>query len=510
MSEKSQARRLDEVADLIRQVNAGNLAARLSPSPAGDRVDAVIEGVNQLADQLDLVQRTMEERVAERTAALDRARRDMERLALNDALTGLANRTLLGDRIGQATARADRGQRPLCVLLLDLDEFKTINDGLGHGAGDLILVEVARRILGVVRDVDTVARLGGDEFAVLMPDATEDEALRIAHHALAELQKPYQVRNRTVWTAASIGVCCGLRGQTADLLLRDADTAMYAAKAMGKANVQVFRPEMHHAARERLQLASEMASAIAGDQLRLVYQPIVELESGATVGAEALLRWQHPARGMLSPQEFIPIAEDSGLIVELGHWVVQAAVAQLRSWHRGLPRQFQLHINLSPTEVRWPGLADFVRTVLADADVPAARLALEISETGLMTGDVGALEALLALREMGVGVAIDDFGTGYSSISYLRRLPIDMVKVDRTLVADICADPAQAAFVGAILRLIAAAGLRAVVEGIETSEQLDELRRLGCAVGQGMLLSPPLAQTELARLAFGPGSVVRR
>ena len=279
---------------------------------------------------------------------------------------------------------------------------------------------------------------------------------------------------------------------------------------MGKANVQVFRPEMHHAARERLQLASEMASAIAGDELRLdvpAHRRAGFRRHRRRRGAAALAA-SGPRRAQ--PQEFIPIAEDSGLIVELGHWVVQAAVAQLRSWRRGLPRQFQLHINLSPTEVRWPGLADFVRTVLADADVPAARLALEISETGLMTGDVGALEALLALREMGVGVAIDDFGTGYSSISYLRRLPIDMVKVDRTLVADICADPAQVAFVGAILRLIAAAGLRAVVEGIETSEQLDELRRLGGAVGQGMLLSPPLAQTELARQAFGPGSAVRR
>ncbi len=485
-------RRLDELVELIVQLASGNLKARLEPSPARDSVDAVITGINLLAEELDLVQRTMEDRVAERTAELDQARRDMERLALNDALTGLANRTLLGDRISRATARAERGERPPCVLLLDLDEFKTINDGLGHSAGDRILVEVARRILGVVRDVDTVARLGGDEFAVLMPDATEDAVLRIAHRALEELQQPYTVGDRTVWTAASIGVCFGLRGQTADLLLRDADTAMYAAKAVGKANVQVFRPDMHHAARARLQVASELGTAIHRGELRLAYQPIVELASGAVVGAEALVRWEHPTRGLLLPRDFIPVAEDSGHIVELGHWVIQEATAQLHRWRRRLPPSFELHLNLSPMEVRWPGLADFVQAVLSEQDIAPRRIALEISETGLMTGDVGGLEALLALRELGVGIAIDDFGTGYSSISYLRRLPIDIVKVDQSLITDMTADTAQVAFVGAILHLIEAAGLRAVVEGIETVQQMEQLRDLGCLFGQGNYLSPPL------------------
>ncbi len=232
--------------------------------------------------------------------------------------------------------------------MLDLDEFKTINDGLGHSAGDQILVEVARRITSVVRETDTVARLGGDEFAILMPDATEDDALRVAERALKELQSPLTVGDRAVWAGASIGLCFGLRGQSADNLLRDADTAMYAAKANGRGNIQVFRPEMHHAARERLQVASELGPAIVNRELELYYQPIVELDSGRIIGAEALVRWAHPERGLLLPADFMTVAEDSGHIIELGHWVVQAGVAQLQKWTEQFPQPFQLHVNLSP------------------------------------------------------------------------------------------------------------------------------------------------------------------
>jgi len=503
-------RRLDQLVDLIVQLAAGNLEARLEPSPARDSVDAVITGINLLADELDTMYRTLEHRVAERTAQLDQAKRELERLALYDPLTGLANRTLLGDRMGQATARAERGACPPCVVLLDLDEFKTINDGLGHTAGDLILVQVARRLSDVVRDTDTVARLGGDEFAILLPETSEDQALRIAQRALVQLQEPFDVGDRTVCTGASIGVCFGTRGQPADLLLRDADTAMYAAKAAGKATVQLFRPEMHHAARARLQVASELGAAIDEGQLCLEYQPIVDLRSGSAIAAEALVRWQHPTRGLLHPAEFIAVAEDNGHIAELGHWVLREAIGQLGRWQADLPAAgFQVHVNLSPVEVRWPGLADFVAEVLREHDVPAPRLVLEISETGLMTGDISGLETLIALRDLGVGIAIDDFGTGYSSISYLRRLPIDTVKVDQSLIADIAADGAQVRFVGAILHLIEAAGLRAVVEGIESLNQLDRLAGLGCQYGQGYFLGRPVRPKELARSLAGSAFRVR-
>jgi diguanylate cyclase (GGDEF)-like protein len=500
MSERpDEDRRLDQLVDQIVQLAAGDLSVRLEASPARDSVDAVITGFNLLADELDMMYRTLEQRVVERTAELDQAKRDLERLALYDPLTGLANRSLLADRMSQAVARAERGACPPSVLLLDLDEFKTINDGLGHTVGDLLLVEVARRLTAVVRDTDTVARLGGDEFAILLPDIEEDQALRIAERALAELAKPFAVGERAVWPAASIGICFGTRGQTADLLLRDADTAMYAAKASGKGT------EMHHAARARLQIASELGSAIERDQLRLMYQPIVDLRSGAPVGAEALIRWQHPTRGLLLPAEFIGVAEGSGHIVDIGHWVLRTAIAELEHWpDRPSRESFKVHVNLLPVEVRWPGLAELVADALREHAVPAGQLVLEISETGLMTGDIGDLEALLALRRLGSGIAIDDFGTGYSSISYLRRLPIDSVKVDQSLIADITTDPTQVRFVGAILQLIEAAGLAAVVEGIESLEQMHRLAELGCRYGQGFLFGKPVPWSTIMSSLLGP------
>jgi diguanylate cyclase (GGDEF)-like protein len=498
MSEPFDDTRLDELVDLIVQLSSGDLSARLEPSPARDSLDAVITGINLLAGELEL---TMEERIAERTLVLEQARMALERMALYDALTGLANRTLLGDRIGQASARAELGARPPCVLVLDLEEFKTVNDGLGHSAGDLILVDVAHRLTSVVRSTDTVARLGGDEFAILMPDTTEEDAMRVAERALKELHSPFTVVDRPVWAGASIGLCFGLRGQSADNLMRDADTAMYAAKAKGRGNIQIFRPEMHHAAKERLHIASDFGAAIGQSQLRLYFQPIVELDSGRIIGAEALVRWAHPHRGLLLPADFISVAEDSGHIIEMGHWVVQAAIYQLRQWLSQFPDvPFQLHVNLSPVEVRWPGVAEFISEALDEHGVDPQRLALEISETGLMTGDVIGLEALMTLRRLGVGVEIDDFGTGYSSISYLRRLPIDTVKVDQSLVRDIATDGQQVGFVSAILRLIESVGLRAVAEGIETAEQRDQLRLLGCLYGQGHYFSEPIPAHQLTQL----------
>lgn len=498
MSESYDDGRLDELVDLIVLLSSGDLSARLEPSPARDSLDAIITGINLLAEELEL---TMEQRVAERTFVLEQARIALERIALNDALTGLANRTLLGDRIRQASVRAELGARPPCVLVLDLDEFKTINDGLGHSAGDRILVDVAHRLVSVVRATDTVARLGGDEFAILMPETLKEDALRVAERALKELHSPFTVGDRAVWAGASIGLCFGMRGQSTEHLLRDADTAMYAAKAKGRGNIQVFQPEMHLAAKERLHIASELGAAIAHGQLALHYQPIVELDTGRMVGAEALVRWMHPQRGLLLPADFIPVAEDSGHIIELGHWVVQAAVAQLRIWSLAFPTiPFQLHVNLAPVEVRWPGMAEFIREALDQHGVDPNRLALEISETGLMTGDVAGIEALMTLKRLGVGIEIDDFGTGYSSISYLRRLPIDTVKVDQSLIRDIATDKQQVAFVLAILRLIESVGLRTIVEGIETTAQRDQLQRLGCVFGQGFCFSEPVPAEALTRL----------
>ncbi|MET0965965.1 MAG: EAL domain-containing protein [Nakamurella sp.] len=505
MSESFEDGRLDQVVDLIVQLASGDLSARLEPSQARDSLDAVITGINLLAGELEL---TMEERVAERTVVLEQARIALERMALYDALTGLANRTLLGDRIRAAIAQMDRGARPPCVLLLDLDEFKTINDGLGHSAGDRILTDVAQRLTNVVRETDTVARLGGDEFAILMPDTADHDAIRVAERALKELHSPFTVGDKAVWAGASIGLCFGRPGQGTEHLLRDADTAMYAAKAKGRGNIQIFREEMHLAAKERLHVGSELGAAIAQGELELYYQPIVELAGGQIVGAEALVRWAHPQRGLLLPTDFVPVAEESGHIIELGRWVVRAAVRQLRLWCVQFPAApFQLNVNLAPVEVRWPGMPEFIREVLDLNNVPPSKLALEISETGLMTGDSAGLEALKTLQRLGVGVEIDDFGTGYSSISYLRRLPIDTVKVDQSLIADIANDVQQVGFVSAILRLIESVGLRTVVEGVETVEQRDQLCRLGCLYGQGHYFSravPAAAMTKQLLQQHGP------
>lgn len=480
--------RLDQLVAVIARLASGDLTARLEPSPSRDAVDAVITGIDLLADELTVLRQTLEQQVTQRTEQLDQARREMARLALTDPLTGLANRVLLGDRVGQANARAELGARPPCVVLLDLDGFKTINDGLGHDAGDRVLVEVARRLAGVVRATDTVARLGGDEFAILMPDVTGDEAVRVAHRALRVLARPITLGDRAVLTGASIGVRLGSRGHSAELLLRDADTAMYAAKAGGRGAVEVFRAQMHDAAQQRLQLASELGDAAARGQLRLYYQPVVHLATGQTVAVEAVLRWLHPERGVLLPAAFLRAAEDSGQIVELGRWVVRSAIEQVRAWQERLPAGFRVHVNLSAaTQVRWPGLAQFMSDTLREHGVPPDRLAVEICEAALLTDEARGVQALADLQRLGVGVHLDDFGTGYSSISYLRTLPIDAVQVDPSLIADIATDPRQATFVGALLRLIHTVGLRAVARGVHTPAHRAQLQTLGCGYGQGRL-----------------------
>ena len=444
---------------MIVQLSSGDLSARLEPSDARDSLDAVITGINLLAEELEL---TMEERVAERTMVLEQARIALERMALYDALTGLAepHAARRPDPAGECPSRTGRpaavrpGARPRRIQ----DRQRRA----GHSAGDRILIEVARRLTSVVRETDTVARLGGDEFAILMPDTTEDDALRVAERALKELHSPFAVGDRPVWAGASIGLCFGLRGQSADYLLRDADTAMYVAKAKGRGNIQVFRPEMHQTASERLRIASELGEAI--DQGRT--RPALPTDRRAGLrpnrrrrgaGAVAASRAGAAVAGRLHPGRRGQRAH---------HRTGSLGCAVRRSASSGPGRAefpaapFQLHVNLAPVEVRWPGMAEFIRDALGSHGVQPHRLALEISETGLMTGDVAGLDALMTLKNLGVGVEIDDFGTGYSSISYLRRLPIDTVKVDQSLDPGYRHGQPAGTFVSAILRLIESVGLR--------------------------------------------------
>lgn len=486
--------RLQLLVDGIVRLAAGELDARIEPSEHRDDIDAVITGVNLLAEELGHVHSELEQRVAARTAMLRQTQVELEQMAKTDALTGLANRTLLTERIQEAIRSSRDGEKVPAVVLLDLDSFKAINDTLGHSAGDAALVEVAKRLRSAVRASDTVARLGGDEFAILITAATEEEIISIAHRASEYLQDSVSIGSETVWAMASIGVCIGTPGYHAQSLMRDADIAMYQAKARGRNNVQIFHPDMLDAVRERSEITAELRSAVARGELALVYQPVVELASGGVIGVEALLRWHHPVRGTVMPGSFIGIAEETGLIFELGRWVLHEGVAQLRRWSQTAPdlTDFCLHINISAAELLRTDLLEDIRDTLARHSVDPRRLVLEITETVLMSRGTGEEQVLSRLRELGVGLQIDDFGTGYSSISYLMSLPADTVKVDQSLIKDIGSDPRQQKFVSAILQLISAAGLKAVVEGIETAEQEAQLQAMGCLYGQGYLYGCPI------------------
>jgi diguanylate cyclase len=500
--------RLDQLVELVVTLASGDLGARMVPSPVSDEIDAVIVGLNMLAEELQALNIDFEERVAERTQQLEDAQQQLTRLALYDPLTGLANRTLLGDRIDQAMARAERDARPPAVLVLDLDGFKAVNDSFGHAVGDLLLVEVARRLRAVVRESDTVGRLGGDEFALVVTDAARDPVLDVADRIRAAMSTPVHVAGQSCWVGASVGVRFAERGQDADTLLRDADTAMYAAKSHARGSVEVYEPSMHSAALSRVRLAEELRRAMTDGELTVHYQPIVDLRSGGIAAVEALVRWQHPVRGVLGPADFVPVAEETGLLVALDQWVLDTALAQLARWRAAAPSgaRFGMHVNVSPIELRSPRFAEDVVACLARHRVDPADLTLEVTEARMMGEDAQTVLAMTALRGAGVGVAIDDFGTGCSSLSYVRRLSVDTIKIDRSLITGLDTDPQQHRIAAAMLAVVTAFGLVAVAEGIETAAQADELRALGCRYGQGYHWGRPGPAGEMTHLlgAAGP------
>ncbi|WP_181783386.1 putative bifunctional diguanylate cyclase/phosphodiesterase [Pseudonocardia pini] len=500
MSDRDDAR-LDQLVELVVELASGRLDRRMDVSPAGDRIDAVVMGLNMMAEELQALNGDLEARVAERTAQLHSAQRQLEQVALYDPLTGLANRSLLGDRIAQAMAHADHGAAPPAVLVVDLDGFKAVNDTFGHGTGDLLLVEVAEVLRRVVHDTDTVARLGGDEFALVVLDGEVERVLEVADRIRSALEHPVLAGGHACWVGASIGVCFSTRGQSADTLLRDADTAMYAAKATAPGTVQIYEPAMHAAALSRVRLAEDLRAALATDQLRVHYQPIVELADRSLAGVEALARWHHPERGPLPPEEFVAVAEATGLVGMLDTWVLDTAVAQLARWRAGVlgDRPFGLHVNISPAGFRSPRFADTVTECLARHGVPAGAVMLEVTETQMMGEDAQTLQSMEALRAAGIGVAIDDFGTGCSSLTYVRRLFVDLIKIDRSLVTGLDTDPHQHGVAAAILAVVDAFGLAAVAEGVETEAQAAVLTGLGCRYGQGWLWGRPQSATHMTR-----------
>jgi diguanylate cyclase (GGDEF)-like protein len=421
--------------------------------------------------------------------------------AFHDPLTRLANRSLFRERVEHALDR--RNASDIAVIFIDLDNFKTINDSLGHAAGDHVLVETAHRVRSSLRTEDTAARLGGDEFAVLLEDANVTAAARVAERIRMALGTPFWVLGQEVYISASIGIAVRRDTDTASDLLRNADVAMYTAKSKGKACFEIFEPAMHDAVVARLGLEAELRRAIERHEFVVYYQPIVRLETGEVIGAEALVRWQHPTRGLVAPMEFIPLAEETGLIVPLGGWILRQACHQLAEWQKlrgGGDEPFVMNVNLSSRQLVRDIIADEVAAAVDESGIRASWLVLEVTETVLMADPVVAATALGHIRDLGVRVALDDFGSGYSSLSHLRRFPIDIVKIDKSFVDDVAHEGAESAIARGIIQLGKAMNIQTVAEGIEVDEQAEVLRTLGCELGQGYFFARPLAADAWAGL----------
>ena len=423
--------------------------------------------------------------------------------AFHDSLTNLPNQALFRDRVEHALTRAARQHMKIAVLFVDLDNFKTVNDSLGHTVGDELLVAVTARLQRCLRQGDTAARLGGDEFAVLLEDLeAKAGATAIADRIIAALRRPFAIVGKEVFIGASIGVAFDAPGADTDQLLRNADLAMYTAKLRGRSRYQVFEPAMHTAAVERLEVEADLRRACERDEFIVHYQPIVDVRSGWIGGVEALVRWEHPTRGLLPPAAFIPLAEETGLIQQIGRRVLQVACAQVREWQleRDTVPRLNVSVNLSPRQLTDPKLVADVASALETAGLAAESLTLEITESAMMHDTEVAIARLTELKALGVSLAVDDFGTGYSSLSYLQRFPIDSLKIDRSFVAGIDGDAEQSALARAIVRLAQTLQLHAVAEGVETESQLERLRELGCRYAQGFYLAMPQDAESLGAL----------
>ncbi|MGQ0803617.1 MAG: putative bifunctional diguanylate cyclase/phosphodiesterase [Actinomycetota bacterium] len=427
--------------------------------------------------------------------------------ALHDPLTGLPNRTLFHDRLAHSLLRAERHpEQPVSVLFLDLDAFKTVNDSLGHSTGDELLQAVGQRLRAAMRADDTVARLGGDEFAILL-DGTEpiDEQL-VARRIKASLDAPFVMQGKEVFVRASVGIATSTGAEQADDLVRNADVAMYQAKSAGRSGYEVFEDRMHTAMVERLELEADLRRALDNEELVLHYQPVIALESNRITGVETLVRWQHPRRGLVFPGEFIPTAEETGLIVPMGRWILEHACRQARSWHEGRPGEqpLSLTVNLSARQVQDPDVVADVEAILSSTGIDPQHVVLELTESVLMEDTEQTIVRLTELKELGVRLAIDDFGTGYSSLSYLHRFPIDVLKIDQSFVRNIPSGAEEMALMRTIVKLGETFALATVAEGIERLEQLDELREMGCQFGQGFYFSKAVPAASLDAMLGEP------
>jgi diguanylate cyclase (GGDEF)-like protein len=438
-------------------------------------------------------------------SALDRERSEalVRHQSLHDALTGLPNRALFYDRVGHAFSRAERDGTDVAVLLLDVDQFKTINDSLGHEAGDDLLVALSTRLLDVTRSSDTVARLGGDEFVVLCEVESEAEAFAIADRIALAWEQPIRVgAGGEVFVSASVGIAVAHEQQSPEKMLREADAAMYRAKESGRGRSELFDEDMRQRAFERLRMESDLRRAVEREQFLVHYQPIFDLAAGRLIGVEALVRWERPGRGIVGPGEFIGLAEETGLIASLGRWVLDRATADVSAWRDSDPKAADLRVtvNVSGHQLARPEFLDEVRAALRRSGLAPGNLGLEITESVLMNDVSPARSTLEALRALGVRVLLDDFGTGYSSLARLKGFPVDAIKIDRSFVDGLGSEDEDAAIVGAIVEIADSLGVEAIAEGVEQPDQLARLRELGASAAQGYLFAAPMPAEELAQL----------
>lgn len=453
------------------------------------------------------------QRLAGDIEARRRVEAQLAHQTFHDALTGLANRALFANRTEHALARARRSKHDVAVLLLDLDDFKTINDSLGHDRGDALLAAAAARFDAVVRDVDTLARFGGDEFALLVESAANvQQVVALGQRLIDAMSAPVKLDTRYVRIGVSVGVAFGRADATPETLVRDAELAMYDAKTRGKDCLRVFRPEMHSALVARVEIGGDLQRAIVRREFYLMYQPIVELADNRIIGMEALVRWNHPQRGIIAPADFIKIAEDTNTIVPLGSWILKTACRQMAAWQhqRTGAHPLSLTVNVSPIQLQHPRFVDDVQLALGGAGLAPQQLVLEITESALVDNTAENLAIFSALKALGVRLAIDDFGTGYSSLSYLQRFPFDILKIDKAFVDDIAGGGTDAAFARTIIALGGLLDLRVLAEGIEHETQRAVLKELGCRYAQGYLFAKPLdvaAMSDLLHAAASPETI---
>ncbi|HJR44076.1 MAG TPA: EAL domain-containing protein [Actinomycetota bacterium] len=461
---------------------AGHLSYRI-PIKRHDELGEALEMFNSMA------------------AALEGGQEDLEHQAFHDTLTGLPNRSLFHDRLGHALERQTRDHKPLAVLLVDLDDFKTVNDSLGHAAGDELLKFVADSLSSSLRPADTAARLGGDEFAVLVEDVRgRHDALRVADRIISAMHQKLLIEGKEVFVHGSVGIAITHGNESADEVLRNADVAMYAAKSGGKDRYQLFDGAMHEGVMERLDLKADLQRAVERKEFVVHYQPLFDLQSGRIVSAEALVRWEHPVRGVVMPGEFIPLAEETGLILHIGRFVLEEACRQLSLWQMEFDGDLGISVNLSGRQLQESDVVEVVREALAAGPVAGGSLTLELTESVLMKDSEATVSKLNALRALGVHLAIDDFGTGYSSLSYLGQFPIETIKIDRSFTHGVTEGPEDSALARAVIKLADTLGMKSIAEGVETQAQAEQLASFGCRVGQGFLFSPAVPPRGLEDL----------